>query len=148
MKFLFDDVDGEAMGIAFEVPGEPRGKGRPRFSKGHAYTDSETRAYEDKIIAYYRQQLKGFKWPDNAVISVDVVAHLPIPQSATKAAVAGMQAQRILPTRKPDIDNILKAVLDALNGVAYKDDSRVVAVSARKIYSTTPKLTIEMKGAE
>lgn len=41
--------------VDFTVPGEPRGKGRPRFSKsGHTYTDSETRAYENKIIAYLR----------------------------------------------------------------------------------------------
>lgn len=54
------------MGLIFEVPGEPRGKGRPRFTKdGHAYTDSETRAYEKKIMAYYRQTLKDFRWPDN-----------------------------------------------------------------------------------
>jgi Holliday junction resolvase RusA-like endonuclease len=46
------------------------------------------------------------------------------------------------------VDNVLKVVLDALNGVAYKDDARVVSVSARKLYSLTPKLVIEMKGAE
>ena len=59
-----------------------------------------------------------------------------------------MQAGKIFPSRKPDIDNVLKVVLDALNGVAYKDDSRVVAVSARKVYSMTPKLVIEMKGSD
>jgi len=137
------------MGITFEVPGEPRGKGRPRFSKdGHAYTDSETRAYENKIIAYYRKQLGAFQWPDSAFVSVEVTAHYPIPKRSTKAALAGMQAGTILPSRKPDIDNVLKVVLDALNGVAYKDDSRVVEVYARKIYSLTPKLVIEMKGSE
>lgn len=137
------------MGLVFEVPGEPRGKGRPRFTRdGHAYTDNETRAYEDKIIAYYRKQLGAFRWPDSAVICLDVTAVYPIPKSATKAAVAGMQAGRILPSRKPDIDNVLKVVLDALNGVAYKDDSRVVCVSARKMYGVEPKLVIEMKGAD
>ena len=137
------------MGIVFEVPGEPRGKGRPRFTKeGHAYTDSETRAYEEKIVAYYRMALGGFRWPDSAFISVEVTAHYPIPKSATKAAVEAMQAGRMLPSRKPDIDNVLKIVLDALNGEAYKDDSRVVNVSASKVYSHTPKLVIEMKGSE
>ena len=137
------------MGIAFEVPGEPRGKGRPRFSKqGHTYTDSETRAYEQKIVAYYRQAFGGFRWPDSAFVSVEVTAHYPIPKSATKAAVAGMQSGRILPSRKPDIDNVMKVVLDALNGVAYKDDSRVVSISGRKIYSMTPKIVIEMKGSD
>lgn len=137
------------MGITFEVPGEPRGKGRPRFAKtGHTYTDSETKAYEEKIVAYYRKALGGFRWPDNSYIDISVTAYYQIPKSATKAAVAGMQAGKILPTRKPDIDNVIKVVLDALNGVAYKDDSRVVIVMARKLYSHTPKLVIEMKGSD
>lgn len=136
--------------MTFEVPGEPRGKGRPRFNRqtGSVHTDSETRAYEQKIVAYYRKAYQGFRWPDSAFIQVIVTAHYPIPKSATKAAVAGMQAQRILPSRKPDIDNVLKVVLDALNGVAYKDDSRVVSVTARKVYSFEPKIVIEMRGSD
>lgn len=137
------------MGLVFEVPGEPRGKGRPRFTKdGHAYTDSETKAYEKKIVAFYKKTYGGFRWGDTAFIRIKVTAHYPIPKSATKAATAGMQAGRILPSRKPDIDNVLKIVLDALNGVAYKDDSRVVCVEAEKVYSMTPKLVIELKGSE
>ena len=136
------------MGLTFEVPGEPRGKGRPRFSNGHAYTDSETKAYEKKIIAYYHKALGGFRWPDGAYIRIKVTAHYPIPKSATKAATASMQSGKMLPVRKPDIDNVLKVVLDALNGVAYKDDSHVVCVEAEKVYSQTPKLVIEMKGSE
>lgn len=137
------------MGIAFEVPGEPRGKGRPRFSRdGHAYTDSETKAYEEKIVTYYRKAFGGFRWPDTSFVAVAITAVYPIPKSATKAAIAGMQAGLILPSRKPDIDNVLKVVLDALNGVAYKDDSKVVAVRARKIYGTPPKLVIEMTGSD
>ena len=134
------------MGLTFEVPGEPRGKGRPRFTKdGHAYTDSETRAYEKKIIAYYRQAQGGFRWPDNAYVAVEVY---PIPKSATKASRAAIQEGKILPRRKPDIDNVLKVVLDSLNGIAYKDDAQVVMVAGRKIYGNEPKLIIEMKGSE
>ena len=137
------------MGLIFEVPGEPRGKGRPRFTKdGHAYTDSETRSYEKKIMAYYRQTLKDFRWPDNCYVSVDVTAVYPIPKSATKAALASIQAGKILPKRKPDIDNVIKVVLDSLNGIAYKDDAQVVMVSGRKVYGHDPKLIIEMKGSE
>ena len=137
------------MGLVFEVPGEPSGKGRPRFTKdGHAYTDSETRAYEQKITAYYRQQLRDFRWPDSAYISVEITAVYPIPKSATKASLAAIQAGRILPKRKPDIDNVIKAVLDSLNGYAYKDDSQVVMVTGRKIYGHEPKLIIEMKGSD
>ena len=135
--------------IVFEVPGEPRGKGRPRFTKtGHPYTDSETRAYENKIVAYYHKQLGAFRWPDSAFISLQVTAYYPIPKSATKAATAAMREGAMLPSRKPDIDNVMKIVLDALNGVAYKDDSRVVRVEARKIYSDMPRLEIHMRGSE
>ena len=137
------------MEIVFEVPGEPRGKGRPRFSKtGHTYTDSETRAYENKIVAYYRKQLGGFRWPDSTFVSVQVTAYYPIPKSATKAATAAMREGTMLPSRKPDIDNVMKIVLDALNSVAYKDDSRVVRVEAQKVYSDMPRLEIRMRGSE
>lgn len=135
--------------MVFEVPGEPRGKGRPRFTKeGHTYTDSETRAYEKKIIAYYRQAHGGFRWPDDAYIAVMVTAVYPIPKSATKASRAAIQEGKIRPKRKPDIDNVLKVVLDSLNGIAYKDDSQVVAVLGRKIYGNEPKLMIEIKECE
>lgn len=136
------------MSIVFEVPGEPRGKGRPRFNRhtGITYTDSETRSYEKKIIAHYRQQLKDFRWPDEVFVSVSVTAIYPIPKSATKASVAAIQDGKILPKKKPDIDNVLKVVLDSLNGIAYKDDSQVVTVVGQKVYGQEPKLIIEMNG--
>lgn len=134
------------MTLFFEVPGEPRGKGRPRFSKtGHTYTDSETRAYEKKIVAYYRKAFGAFRWQDAAVLEIDVTAYYPIPKSATKTAKAAMQAMATKPTKKPDLDNVIKAVLDALNGVAYKDDSQVVRIEACKEYSDSPRLEIQIK---
>lgn len=130
------------------MPGEPRGKGRPRVTRNGTYTDSETKAYEQKIIAYYRKTFGGYTWPDEAFISVKVIAYYPIPKSATKAAKAAMQAGKMFPSRKPDIDNVLKVVLDALNGVAYKDDSRVVRVEAEKRYSFVPRLEIRLEGSD
>lgn len=136
------------MSKCFEVPGEPRGKGRPRVTRNGTYTDSETKAYEQKIVAYYRKSYGAFRYPDNSFITVKVIAHYPIPKRATKAQLAAMQAGKIFPSRKPDIDNVLKVVLDALNGVAYKDDSRVVHVEAEKKYSFDPRLEIHLKGSD
>lgn len=48
----------------------------------------------------------------------------------------------LLPAKKPDIDNIVKAVLDALNEVAYRDDTQVVELQVRKQYSERPRLEI------
>lgn len=130
--------------IEFLVPGEPRGKGRPRFSRasGTAYTDSETRAYEKKIAAYYHQAAQAFRFPNEAFLRVTIVAQFPIPKSASKANREAMEAHKILPSRKPDIDNIIKVVLDSLNGVAYKDDARVAEINGAKVYGSDPGLTI------
>ncbi len=137
------------MGLVFEVPGMPKGKGRPRFTRGgHAYTDSETRAYEKKIMDCYRQQLRDYCWPDSAYIAVKVTAVYPIPKSVTKASLAAIEDGRILPRRKPDIDNVIKAVLDSLNGIAYRDDAQVVSVYGQKVYGHEPKLIIELKGSD
>lgn len=136
------------MEIVFEVPGQPRGKGRPRFirSTGVTYTPPETRAYEEKIMDCYRVQCRGVYWPEDTFVSVNVTAIYQIPKSATKATKAAIEDEKILPKKKPDIDNVLKIVLDSLNGIAYKDDSQVVMVTGRKIYGQEPKLIIEIHG--
>ena len=55
-----------------------------------------------------------------------------------------MVAGYIRPAKKPDIDNVIKSILDALNGVAYHDDTQVVAVFAEKYYSDTPRVEVEI----
>lgn len=127
---------------AFTVPGEPRGKGRPRFSKRGIYTDAQTTAYEEKIKTYYKDTHGGYIAPDTAFLRVSIIAYLQIPKSATKAEKTAMEARKILPAKKPDADNIAKVVLDALNGVAYKDDASVHAESCVKFYSYDPRIEV------
>jgi Holliday junction resolvase RusA-like endonuclease len=137
------------MEVTFTVPGEPRGKGRPRFTQyGRAYTDSETRAYEKKVIAYYRQSLKEFRFGDDEYVAVEVTAVYPIPKSATKKSLEQIAQGKLLPKKKPDIDNVLKIVLDSLNGYAYRDDAQVVEVLGRKKYGAEPCVIITLKGFE
>lgn len=135
------------MEMTFQVPGEPRGKGRPRFSGGRAYTDSETRAYEKKIADYYCIFRGPIRWPEGAFFEVEIIAYLPIPKNASKVQRAAMERGIVLPSRKPDVDNIEKAVLDALNGVAYPDDSRVHRCSCAKYYGAEPRLEITLRTA-
>ena len=54
----------------------------------------------------------------------------------------------LMPAKKPDIDNIAKAVLDALNSVAYRDDTQIVELQIRKQYSEKPRLEICMEELE
>ena len=130
--------------VIFFVPGKPRGKGRPRFSNGRAYTDEQTRAYEYQIAANYRRVAGKFRFPDDVFLRVRVQQQMPVPQSASKAKKASMLDGVTYPSAKPDLDNVVKAVLDALNGVAYKDDARVVGLHSQKIYSDNPGVLVEI----
>lgn len=55
-----------------------------------------------------------------------------------------MMKRLVLPTKKPDIDNVLKSVLDGLQGVAYKDDKNITSARISKRYSAEPRLEIYM----
>ena len=122
--------------MKFFVPGEPVGKGRPRFTTrngfARAYTPSQTLDYENQIRdAYLTAGGKLLEGP----ICIGVTAWLRMPGSASKRKKTLMTKREILPEKRPDLDNIVKAVLDGLNKAAYKDDSHIVSITAVKVYS-------------
>lgn len=122
--------------IQFFVPGKPVGKGRPRFTRtGHTYTPGKTRAYEAAVAWECRKAMEG-KLPSVHPQRVSVEVMVKPPKSWSKAKTKNALGGLIAPGR-PDIDNYLKAVLDGCNGVAFLDDSQVVAVYATKRYAET-----------
>lgn len=131
--------------ISFVVPGEPCGKGRPKFCKvgkfARAYTPAKTVNREATI-----KQLFAVHYPDftplDGPMAMTVIAYMSIPASASAKARVAMLAQRVWPTKKPDADNILKLVADALNGLAYLDDKQIVTAKFHKAYSDRPRLEI------
>ena len=131
------------MFVTFTVPGEPTGKGRPRITKWGAHTPEKTVLYENLVkTAYDSEMLQG-------EIALSVEAFYQIPSSASKKKQELMRSGELRPTKKPDCDNVLKIVADALNGIAYKDDSQVVFASVSKQYADTPKVIVtlqELKG--
>ena len=135
------------MMIAFTVPGKPQGKARPRFNRKckKPYTPKRTSEYEELVKASYLQSsCKRVKLTGE--IKARINAYFPIPKSETKERRLKMLGGWIKPTVKPDADNIIKAVLDALNGYAYKDDAAVVSVTATKEYSEYPRVDIVLEG--
>lgn len=128
-----------SISIVFSVDGQPKGKGRPRFRRvGNfvsTYTDSKTRDYESKIADRARIAM-GETPPLLSPVSVSMYFRLPVPTSTPKKRVASLLGGLVRPTKKPDLDNLDKAVLDALNGIVYKDDSQVVTIHSKKVYST------------
>ena len=124
--------------VSFFVPGEPRGKARPRVVSGHAYTPRETADYERMIRLAYTGEII----PQGVPVRISIVAVYSIPKRASKRQHDAMLAAEIRPTKKPDADNICKAVMDALNGIAYHDDAQICNMQVIKYYGTTPGLEI------
>lgn len=56
-----------------------------------------------------------------------------------------MMSGDVIPVKKPDIDNIAKAVLDGLNGHAFADDKQVAALTVRKLYDSTPRVEVKVE---
>ncbi len=123
--------------VDFVVYGQPQGKARPRFTKqGHVYTPKTTQDYERSIRQSYITAANGYTCGDNA-LSVSITAYIQRAKSNKRKHA----------TTKPDIDNIIKAVLDGLNGVAFKDDKQVTSVKASKSYcdyGQAPYLTVQI----
>lgn len=132
--------------VTFTVNGEPRGKGRPRFTKtGRVYTPSETAQYESLVGLSYRNSAKGHKF--TSPVKVIIVACLKPPKKSKKV-VGDMLSGRILPTKKPDPDNIAKIVLDGLNKVAWDDDTQVVEMTVLKRYAEEPLVMVIVEEIE
>lgn len=130
--------------ISFEIPGEPCGKGRPRFTGRIAYTPKKTAVYENLVKLAYREKYKDFTF-GTAPVVMTVEAHLSIPKSVSKKKKQQMQDGEILPTKKPDFDNIAKIIGDALNGIAYHDDSQIVGFQFLKRYDERPRVCVFIK---
>ena len=137
------------MMVEFIVLGAPKGKERPRAAKLRdrtiVYTPKKTKDYEREIATAYRTQCRGIF---SGAVAIEIHAYYEIPKSASRKRVLDMVSDRERPTKKPDGDNIAKAVCDALNGVAYKDDSQVVDLTVRKYYSKFPHVQVFISEAK
>lgn len=130
--------------IHFVVFGEPQGKARPRVTRYVTYTPKKTMEYEQKIRCAFLTEFDGGFWDKDIPLDVAIDAFYSIPKSAPKKKSADMLANRILPMKKPDVDNIVKVVLDALNKTAFHDDAQVVKCTIRKAYSNTPRIEVDI----
>lgn len=127
------------------IPGKPLGKQRPRVLKnGVTYTPKKTVEYETFIKEMYVTECRSEK-PKEGPVKMSIRAYFPIPKSVSKTKATSMERGNVRPTKRPDVDNIIKIVADALNGIAYKDDSQIVSCSLEKFYSSIPRLEIEIE---
>lgn len=134
--------------ITFTIPGEPVAKGRARsfVRNGHVahYTPEKTARYEN-LVKLAAQQAMGDMAPAEGAVALIVRAFMGIPTSWSQKKQRAAALGEITPTKRPDLDNIVKAVKDGANGVTWKDDSQVVDVIASKRYGT-PRVEVEVRG--
>ena len=135
------------MVIMFHIPGEPKGKGRPRLGRsGRAFTPHDTAAYENLVKLCFSQDYPDHKPLDPSVpVKVDIIARYQIPKSTSIRKRNDMLMGFTKPTKKPDCDNIAKIVCDALNGIVYHDDSQICELTVKKRYSENPRVAVRME---
>lgn len=133
--------------IAFTVPGQPIGKGRPRIGKvgQHArmFTPAKTVNYEGLIAHAAQTAMRGAALVEGPVsVALSIECQIPASWSGKKQRLA--LAGEVMPTTKPDADNVVKAIFDGLNGVLWRDDVQVVDLRVRKRYALTPCVRVEV----
>lgn len=121
------------------IYGKPQPKERPRVIRGHAYTPTKTAQYEVRMAREW-----AAKYPEQAEgdLYVKMLFLMPIPTSWSRSKKELAERGMIRPSLRPDIDNLVKIVLDGLNGVAYLDDKQVVEIFASKAYSKEPRTEV------
>lgn len=132
------------MQVKFTIPMKPTGKGRPRLGgRGAVYTPAKTKAYENFVKGCYWEQCDGYNFKDKPII-LFVKAYMPIPTKFKKAEKEAALRKELIPVEKPDVDNILKAILDALNEIAYDDDRYIYRLSIEREYSDNPRTEVSI----
>lgn len=137
--------------IEFEVPGEPMGKGRARTVRlkngmSHSYTPDKTTSYESLIKLCFINAVGADFIPMTGIFQIDIQAYMAAPANKPKQwKVLALLDRVIMPTKKPDWDNIGKIVSDALNKIAYRDDAAIVDGRVRKFYSEYPRVEIVLR---
>ncbi|AWZ48357.1 RusA family crossover junction endodeoxyribonuclease [Clostridiaceae bacterium 14S0207] len=129
--------------IAIVIPGDPKGKQRPRLGKGYTYTPKQTVNYENWVKMCYLEQAQNLMLEGE--IKAEIIAYYSIPKSTSKKKRQAMMNEEIRPTKKPDLDNIAKIILDSLNTIAYKDDSQIIELQVKKYYSDYPRVELQLQ---
>jgi Holliday junction resolvase RusA-like endonuclease len=136
--------------ISFTIYGDPVAQGRPRFSTAggfvKAYDPAKSRDYKDYVKLAAAEHAPKQLLEEALVLEIYI--YRPIPKSFSKAKTMDAECGFIRPTTKPDVDNYLKGIKDALKTVIWKDDSQVVDVYASKFYSNRPRIEVTIKPVE
>ena len=124
--------------MIIEYPVKPKPAPRPRVTKFGAYNDKDYTSWKNGLKLLAKSKIKQ---PLEGAIEINIEFLYSIPKSWSKKDKENANYH----TFKPDIDNLIKSVLDGLNGIAYKDDSQVCKIEAIKRYGDKDSVIIKLK---
>ena len=134
--------------VDFIVPGSPIGKGRPRFARRgnfvQAYTPEKTASYENLVKLKAMEAMQG-RPPIDGPVSMELSLFIAPPASWSKRKTAEAIYGSLMPTSKPDIDNVLKGICDAMNEIVFRDDKQVCDVRIIKRYGQVAEARINVR---
>lgn len=117
----------------FFVPGRPRPQPRPRFANGHAYTPDTAKDWKAAVVAAYVKSV-GVNEPTKLPVALRLEFYFQLPKS--KLAAYGRGELSGYHSQRPDLDNLEKAVMDALTDAgAWADDCQVVSKKSVKVWA-------------
>ena len=128
----------------FTIPGKPFGKARPRKGKFGVYNPRCNVEFEKRVSAAYVAALGYTPEPTDKPIWLNIDCYYAIPKQTPKKKRELMLEGKIQPMIKPDLDNVAKSIMDALNGLAYLDDKQIVLVRVSKAYALEPHTTVDI----
>lgn len=134
--------------VNFSIETDPVPKGRPRFRRTKTfittYTPKKTLDFEG-LVRMHSQKAMGPTEPLETPVWVALYFRLPIPASYSKKRKEACLSGSEKPIKRPDLDNLIKSVLDGMNGVVFKDDSQITVMHCTKVYSNVPGVNIVVK---
>ena len=134
----------------FTIYGEPVPKGRPRFStRGKfpvAYTPEKTKNYESDVGIMAKAAIGASK-PLEGALEAFIYVTFPVPASYSKKRTEACLSGQEKHTKKPDLDNVVKAVLDGMSDIVFLSDSQITSIYATKVYGEVAKVEVMVRQA-
>ncbi|MEK3973696.1 RusA family crossover junction endodeoxyribonuclease [Psychrobacillus sp. FSL K6-1267] len=134
------------MNILFEIPGNIQPQERPKFSTfgGHvrAIDPIKSRDFKQFVKMVAANHAPASLIETEIRLYVDI--YRPIPKSLSKKKRAEAIAGQLRPTKKPDLDNLVKGIKDGMSKVIWHDDAQIVEMNVRKFYSENPRAVVKV----
>jgi Holliday junction resolvase RusA-like endonuclease len=130
--------------IELLIPGPPTGKGRPRFANGRTYTDKGTQLAEARVQRAWEEVGSPRLHDGPLYLRIWIGVERPKGHYKRDGSLSTEGLRHPFPTRRPDLDNVVKLIADSLNGLAFHDDSQIVTVLADRSWSTDAQTVVSI----